>query len=709
MIKERTGFIYSVLICFLVSLYGGNALSQPYEPVSEISGESGQQVDPEKLKRLNEAREKFRQAWGSKLPDAAKGVITTRCRDNWDTYITGSTSIEQMINRYKDCHAQMGKKGNTLINLHTRLSNELSSVPYSNLFREHDITSLSNQLNEVRNTNLSYQSTSIYGSSCDQNSFCPVFLTANIIALLEQEDFQAFLKDREELMKMFRCDHNNDSMANCLTHIGNTAKHAKECLIDKGFKICRPFLPCERDGKVKEIIALFPELTQEEKNGMKYICWKAVTQGSQCCMNPQQCPTNGAFSGIASALKKAAPGLVQQYAQMKAMTGDYEAACRARLMANAAGPLSQLQSDTCQKSLRKCEETCDEAVQKFKTSLKQAVAGEKAGEFTLDQIMEAAGVIHDKGDLPDEPTESEKEYATETETTNIKTCSLAVYKINKDFKHIKEGSKRMIGLKESTNHASVVDCSGELNKYSLYNQGGAGAGRMGGNPMAAHMCRQGAPGGVIPPPRPRVGPTRNPNMGSGHLFGGKTHPGFKGSPPFPGPGAPVDDEFISPEKGPAGMGQLSGGWTGASGDGSSGGSGGASGGGSPGSPSRGEEEGSEEGRDNLPINYPEAFDIGGGSGRDGGSLSSADLARMKMAQYMKKKDKKEALEKEKKRKEEIDAQGSIFFRISQTIRAYCKQVGCEEEPSDPNAKPVRLAKPDAKPVRLTKPDAKNTP
>ena len=633
--------------------------------------------------------EDFENAW-NRFPEAQE-VINNRCGGDWRSSVMKSNSENQMNNYFKNCSQIL--KSNQHYIWFKSLRGEFgewgfnNSVPYNEIFSEtYDINSMKGEIKKVNDNNKLYcrqgrsyggfqpNATNPDGGNCDP--FAEGFQYANGIDLLEKEPFLTFLKDRTDLMTIHGCDPNNGNMAECFTRI---SENAKNCMKAKGFKICRPFLPCERDGKVGEITALFPELTQEEKNGMKYICWKAVTQGSQCCMNPEQCPTNGAFSGIASALKKAAPGLVQQYAQMKAMTGDYEAACRARLMANAAGPLSQLQSDTCQKSLRKCEETCDEAVQKFKTSLKQAVAGEKAGEFTLDQIMEAAGVIHDKGDLPDEPTESEKEYATETETTNIKICSLAVYKINKDFKRIKEDSKRMIGLKESSNHASVVDCSGELNKYSLYNQGGAGAGRMGGNPMAAHMCRQGAPGGALPPPRPRVGPTRNPNMGSGHLFGGKTHPGFKGSPPFLGPGAPVDDEFISPEKGPAGMGQLSGGWTGTSGDGSSGGSGGASGGGSPGNPSRGEEEGSEEGMDNLPMAYPEAFDTGSGGGRDGGSFSPGDMDRMRMAEYMKKKDAKEAKKKEEERKKEIDAQGSIFFRISQTIRAYCKKEGCLEE------------------------------
>ena len=90
-------------------------------------------------------------------------------------------------------------------------------------------------------------------------------------------------------------------------------------------------------------------------------------------------------------------------------------------------------------------------MQKFKTSLKQAVAGEKAGEFTLDQIMEAAETINDGEDIPKD-TDSEGG-ETQIDTENM-SCALAALKINKDFKRLKE-DKKMIGLKESSNHGFV--------------------------------------------------------------------------------------------------------------------------------------------------------------------------------------------------------------------------------------------------------------
>ena len=495
----------------------------------------------------------------------------------------------------------------------------------------------------------------------------------------------------------------NATVSDCYDSTIEKKPHDRNCIKELGFEKCKPVLkklekcpeggneasPCVRGvvalhecterKNAQNIVGFASELSKDDKSSMAYVCWKAAAQGAQCCINPDQCPTDGAFRNIASQLQKAAPGLVQAFAGLEAMKGNYQKACEASLLANAAGPLAQLQTKTCGDSATTCEETCDKKVQDFKESFKQAVLGgqpqgkkQEEKPLTIDGIVTAARAIHpDKEAIPD----------TDEEVAKINDCFLAVAYLDKVFGE-KEDDKKSVKLSEKLSHASLVDCDEEIFKYSGSSSGGANpaSSRGGMNPMAAAACRQGHPDGPLPPRLPVVGPTPNPGMGPGHLFGSKTRPGPRGNFTVPGAGVPPPEEFIEPERGPAGANALNGGWTDTGSGMGPGGSSGPGGSGLPGSPSRDDEGGSGDTGDNLPIAYPEAFDSGGGGfDSGGGDMGSEGSPLMQMAKYMEKKDLEEARKEEEKRLKEIDAQGSIFSRLSQTIRAYCQQENCPEE------------------------------
>ena len=656
-----------IMILLLGIFYGSKSRGE-----TGRSLEAGLKLEQEKLE--NE-KEKFKTAWDSDnlfFPET-RGVILARCNDNWADAVQNIESRDLLKPHYKNCANQLSDeayKANSLFS-EFGLSPNATVANHKKLFKEHDMEALSQHFRSINDKesliNNNYCVHSPRGGPKCKN-FVAVFRQGNIIAALEQESFQAFLRDRESLMTFYGCDPSTN-LVKC-----SIPDPDKNCMEKAGFKNCRPFLKggCNKDA----VLALESELSQEDKTGMTYICWKAATQGAQCCMNPDQCPTDGAFRSISSQLQKAAPGMVQAFAGLEAIKGDYQKACEMSLMANAAGPLAQLKTKTCGDSASACEETCDKAVQDFKENFKQAVMGQQRQRkeekpLTIDEIVNAAKAI-EKGD-----SVSEEKIAKE----DVTTCSQAVVYLDNLFKDRKE-NKKIRSLSEKLSHASLVDCSGEVFKHSSGGgpPGGASPGVPGMNPMAAQMCRQGNPNGPGPPRLPVVGPTPNPRMGQNYFTGGKTTPGPGGDFVAPGtPGAPPD-EFIEPPRGPAGANALQGGWTDTGGGSSPGGSGGPGGGGLTGSPSRDEEGGNGGTGDNLPMAYPEGFDMGsGGLDSGGGDLSAEDAERLRMAEYMKEKDKEEELKKEEERLKEIDAQGSIFNRISQTIQAWCEKENCSEE------------------------------
>ena len=670
-----------VIVALLLGIFYG----------SNGRGETGQSREAELTQeqiQLQKAKDGFQNAWNNELSPEVRGIILDSCGDNWDKAVKNSQTELEMRDHFNNCIDKIGIKEQrqfAILESEFGMTSYGTSVEnYDKIFREHNVSHLSGQFEGVRDANQLYCGASIsaqvghrntldqqMASSC-RNPFSHVFAGGNSVALMQSKPFQAFLQDRENLMTLYRCDPYTN-LAKC-----PIPQQDKDCLKTAGFKSCRPFLKnsgCNKDT----VLALESELSQEDKAGMTYICWKAATQGAQCCMNPDQCPTDGAFRGIASQLQKAAPGMVQAFAGLEAIKGDYQKACEANLLANAAGPLGSLKTKTCGDSVSVCEETCDKAVQNFKERFKQAVMGQQQSSSpnrreteqeenptTIDDIVNAAKAAIEENDL---------NIAKE----DVDTCSKAVVYLDNLFKD-KEKNKKIKSLSEKLSHASLVDCSGEVFKHSGGSSaGGASPGIPGMNPMAAQMCRQGNPAGPQAPRFPVVGPTPNPRTNQAFLTGGKTiAPG--GDFVAPGvPGAPVD-EFIEPDRGPAGANALQGGWTNTGGSGMGPGGGGPGGGGLTGSPSRDEGGGNGGAGDNLPMAYPEGFDMGGGGfNGGGGDLSSEDEERLRMAKYMEKRDREEERKKEEERLREIDAQGSIFSRISRTIQEWCEKENCSEE------------------------------
>ena len=387
---------------------------------------------------------------------------------------------------------------------------------------------------------------------------------------------EIFYEDRHNFLKKYECLNPDGSsrlsVAQCFQE---RAVKDKLCLEKLGFKRCHSFLQCN-GNKLSELKALSSELTREDERGMAYICWKAVTQGAQCCMSPDQCPTDGAFRNIAGQLKQAAPGLVQQYAGFKSMTGQNQSACRAGLLANAAGPLAGLRTKTCNDSSKICEETCDESVQRFKANLKRTIAGDLADKVTIDDLVQIAKKRH--SNEGEDISKNEEEEISKKDKEDIKTCSEMLVKLNRDFKK-REEDKRRGGLTERLSHADLVKCSEQVNQYAGHRRGGAGPTGGGGGmgPFAGGLCRRAEGAGPFPERR-NFARTPNPKLGSAHLTGGKTVPGQGGGGPhITGPGALPKEEFIEPERSVSNSGHLAGGWTGTAGDSSGGGPGGLGG------------------------------------------------------------------------------------------------------------------------------------
>ena len=384
-------------------------------------------------------------------------------------------------------------------------------------------------------------------------------------------------------------------------------------------------------------------------------------------MSPDQCPADGAFRNIAGQLKQAAPGLVQQYAGFKSMTGQNQSACRAGLLANAAGPLAGLRTKTCNDSSKICEETCDESVQKFKERLKRTIAGDLADKVTIDDLVQIAKERH-KGNET-ETSEKDKE--------DIETCSEMLVKLNWDFKK-REEDKRRGGLTERLSHSDLVKCSEQVNQYAGHRRGGAGPTVGGGmGPFAGGLCRSAVGTGPFQGRR-NFARTPNPKLGSAHLTGGETVPGHGGAGPhITGPGALPKEEFIEPERSVSNAGHLDGGWTGTAGDVSGGGPGGLGGPGGSQSPSGGEPSVGEP-SDTIPEAVPEGFDFGEASeDPNPEEMSPEERKRWDLAQKMEKMlteklMKETPLEHFKNR----PGERTIFDRMNRIYREWCKRGNC---------------------------------
>ena len=679
---------YIIMTLLLGIFYGSNSSYGAHIP-GHLSTE-GQEVDvlprngasviPEPLSQLNNEQEEFKKTW-DQLPSEAQSVILDTCGGNWSNQLQNLQTENEYIASLQKCGSEINSSYSSetmeAANLNRDLDPKfLSGDQWKEIFPKHQqhISQIFNGMTQYMSPVAQPQASSGRGrgpmtSGAGQTRVI-VLREGLQVGFMREVAQDPFITERKDILAHYGCE--NQGISGCYSRVIKRYPEDIECLKKAGFKSCRPFLKnsgCNKDT----VLALESELSQEDKAGMTYICWKAATQGAQCCMNPDQCPTDGAFRGIASQLQKAAPGMVQAFAGLEAIKGDYQKACEANLLANAAGPLGSLKTKTCGDSVSVCEETCDKAVQNFKERFKQAVmgqqqrrgTGQEENPTTIDDIVNAAKAIE----------ENDLNIAKE----DVDTCSKAVVYLDNLFKD-KEKNKKIKSLNEKLSHASLVDCSGEVFKHSGGSSaGGASPGIPGINPMAAQMCRQGNPAGPQAPRFPVVGPTPNPRTNQAFLTGGKTiAPG--GDFVAPGvPGAP-GDEFIEPDRGPAGANALQGGWTNTGGSGMGPGGGGPGGGGLTGSPSRDEGGGNGGAGDNLPMAYPEGFDMGGGGfNGGGGDLSSEDEERLRMAKYMEKRDREEERKKEEERLREIDAQGSIFSRISRTIQEWCEKENCSEE------------------------------
>ena len=347
--NERGLFL---LMLLLGSFYGNADCGLQHTPVTDSTNGDTSQITQKEERQLQAQKNKFRAMWNGDLSDQVRGVILSMC-DDWAVKVQGSRTLDEMKTHYSDCTSQTMKHVTKFPSM-TAVGNDFGArigtvgsvlpVPLTKIFPEHNVADLTGQLKQVverKAVNTSCEFAIGVNTVHTQCNTAALTSRARDIELLSREEFQAFLQDRESLMKLYGCDPFTQNLTECLNPIPNNPD--KQCLEQAGFKSCLPFLTpsgCNKDA----VLALDSELSQEDKNGMAYICWKAATQGAQCCMNPDQCPTDGAFRSIASQLQKAAPGMVQAFAGLQAIKGDYQKACAANLMANAAGPLGQLRT-----------------------------------------------------------------------------------------------------------------------------------------------------------------------------------------------------------------------------------------------------------------------------------------------------------------------------------------------------------------------------
>ena len=506
---------------------------------------------------------------------------------------------------------------------------------FPNLNNIEDIDALSDQVEQaeagIKNCRSNYRIITIHAYEAhNPGRECDILFHSVLTGLRKKLDasHQDFIGDREEFLKSFSCPDQSVAPEGPILECYNRSSEDKEwdrkCIEAVGFKKCRVFLSnsvCNTENGKDRLKALAGELNRKDKSGVAHKCWLAKTQGVQCCANPDQCPTDGAFRAISSQLSKAAPALIQQFAGLKSLTGDHLQACKANLLSNAAGPLSQIQTKTCNDSVKICEETCDEEVQSFKSRIKEAlgVDASKAEDTPLEDLLQTA-----KDFVGDDDKNLCRELDDEEDCTP-KTCAHALVYMDERFRKISKEKS----LSETTlSHEVLADCSGEIMKSSFGRKASSSSSGMGNPllPMAGAVCQNPAASRSWKPP-PGI-PQTPPPPGGSHQFFAKKRTRQRQSPlRLPQGAAPVDDEFITPKG--SGPGELTSGWTGTQGDSPGGGAGPGGGGPGGGGYPSGDDRGPMGEEDTEPVVYPESFDTGsGGSGGFGGDGSGAGYMTM---------------------------------------------------------------------------------
>ena len=144
-------------------------------------------------------------------------------------------------------------------------------------------------------------------------------------------------------------------------------------------------------------------LTADNKKGLQAMCGKALQEGQVCCSSRLTKAVGILLLPKTSlrAFAKNLPGLGQSFAQIAAMKGDTEEACKLSHLSGLMGGLSGLHLDSCNKAIDGCRETCDAQLSKFKDAFKSCYKVSK--KETIEAVLEKALTEEEETDDPRHP------------------------------------------------------------------------------------------------------------------------------------------------------------------------------------------------------------------------------------------------------------------------------------------------------------------
>ena len=412
-------------------------------------------------------------------------------------------------------------------------------------------------------------------------------------------------------------------------------------------------------------------LAADNKKGLQAMCGKALQEGQVCCSAPNKSCGDFAFAkDITKAFAKNLPGLGQSFAQIAAMKGDTEEACKLSHLSGLMGGLSGLHLDSCNKAIDGCRDTCDAQLSKFKDAFKSCYKVSK--KETVEAVLEKALTEEEETDDPRHD------------------CSDKLKEIAEAYKEITRDSE--YALTEESDHEELVACYDEIAKYAPGQQQQSGSAPQGLSPTAAlavNMCyNQTAPGNPYsaPPPGPVVPPEQAPQRGPVSFAGSASNSGGFTPDPDDDIGAPIgddDNDFIEGDISKQGANEL--GFKSTSG---SPGPGGSAGSGALAGNSGSGKEGKDRGTGRYGAKKTKQVPFYTGDKRDGTSNSNAwatdkedrrVLRDRDRVRELKKLPKKYLTDEEKdmvKMYSKIGKHESIFERASFALHWFCRNYGC---------------------------------
>ena len=216
-------------------------------------------------------------------------------------------------------------------------------------------------------------------------------------------------------------------------------------------------------------------LSEDNKKSLQALCGKALQEGQVCCASPNKSCGDFAFAkDITNTFAQNLPSLSQTLAQIQAMKGNTEEACKLSNLGNLVSSLGGLHLDSCNKAIDGCRDTCQAQIDQFKREVKSCY---KIGtNESIEGVLEKA-----QAEEPDED-DSDKKDPRHKCFDQLTKLATAYKEISRDSQH---------ALTEESNHKEIVSCYNEIAKYAPGQQNEDSALQRGMNPttaLAVNIC-----------------------------------------------------------------------------------------------------------------------------------------------------------------------------------------------------------------------------